>query len=249
MTESLRQDDRFEAAWLTGSYGRGEADAYSDLDLAVVVAAGFVPTLCDRPAMVQGGTIPARLALISQFGQPAVLHENHYNAPSGGTMTFALYAETGGVVDWVLMPRESAKRPVDSRLLFDKVGIPVETPVAPDMSQRQAAIAEKTAFFWMMQTVTLKYIARRDSVKVQGLLETLAQILYDLDRMIAGEVWRYHRGSRIPLQTSQADQLALCLALRDQMLAVYPSLAQLGITLPPPPTATIDHLLQLHHDS
>ena len=36
---ALAEDGRFVAAWLAGSFGRGEADAYSDLDLVAVVAA------------------------------------------------------------------------------------------------------------------------------------------------------------------------------------------------------------------
>ncbi|MFN8421591.1 MAG: nucleotidyltransferase domain-containing protein, partial [Anaerolineae bacterium] len=67
----LRQDDRLVAAWLTGSYQRGDADAVSDLDLNVVVADAYATQLCARPRMVQTGTTEQRLALVSQFGTPA----------------------------------------------------------------------------------------------------------------------------------------------------------------------------------
>lgn len=53
--EELRADPRVLAAWLAGSRGRGDADAYSDVDVWLVTAAGdrdaFVadwPATCDR---------------------------------------------------------------------------------------------------------------------------------------------------------------------------------------------------------
>src|SRR5690349_10340969 len=90
----LSSDERFIAAWLTGSFGRDAADALSDLDLNVVVARQFVDVLCARPHEVGAGTTKERLALISRFGKPAVIHENHHNAPRGGTFTYVLYTES-----------------------------------------------------------------------------------------------------------------------------------------------------------
>lgn len=61
ITEYLRNDERFVAAWLAGSYGRGEQTWQSDLDIHVVVAEGL---LCDEmeqlmPAVVEmGGYVP-----------------------------------------------------------------------------------------------------------------------------------------------------------------------------------------------
>ena len=61
--ESLSADDRFFAAWLTGSYGRGEADEVSDLDLTLVVADSVAETLCARPWQSAARTTDERLAL------------------------------------------------------------------------------------------------------------------------------------------------------------------------------------------
>jgi hypothetical protein len=162
ITETLIQDERFVAAWLTGSYGRGEADAVSDLDLNIIVKDEHATDLCSRPQMVQAGTIPTRLALISQFGQPTLIHENHYNAPGNGSFTFVLYSENAVMVDWILIPQAQAQRPPVTRLLFDKVGIQVLDE--PTMSLTN--LAEKSAFFWMMLAITAKYIVRQDAVKV-----------------------------------------------------------------------------------
>ncbi len=38
---ALKNDERFVAAWLAGSYGRGEQGMFSDLDLHVVVADAY----------------------------------------------------------------------------------------------------------------------------------------------------------------------------------------------------------------
>ncbi len=107
---ALSNDERFVAAWLTGSLGRDDADALSDLDLNVVAATRHAETLCDRPQQVSAGTTAQRLALISRFGQPAVIHENHHNAPMGGTFTFVLYRDSALMVDWILIP-ESPRSP------------------------------------------------------------------------------------------------------------------------------------------
>lgn len=41
----LQADERFVAAWLTGSFGRGVEDNLSDFDLRIVVADAYVKTL------------------------------------------------------------------------------------------------------------------------------------------------------------------------------------------------------------
>jgi predicted nucleotidyltransferase len=49
LVETLPADERFVAAWLTGSFANGTADALSDLDLTVVVTENAAPGLCARP--------------------------------------------------------------------------------------------------------------------------------------------------------------------------------------------------------
>lgn len=48
MLAVLRADERFVAAWLTGSLARGEGDDLSDLDLSVVVADAYTTRLTRR---------------------------------------------------------------------------------------------------------------------------------------------------------------------------------------------------------
>jgi hypothetical protein len=77
---ALKNDHRFVAAWLTGSYGRGEQNEMSDIDIRVVVADEYSESLCARPWPHGGHTTDERLALFSQFGTPAVIYEAHGNA-------------------------------------------------------------------------------------------------------------------------------------------------------------------------
>jgi predicted nucleotidyltransferase len=49
ITEGLRSDERFVAAWLTRSYGRGEQTWQSDLDIHVVVVGAHSERLCATP--------------------------------------------------------------------------------------------------------------------------------------------------------------------------------------------------------
>jgi predicted nucleotidyltransferase len=79
ITRTLASDNRFPAAWLAGSFGRDEADRVSDLDITVVVANPHSQVLCARPWMAGASAPKERLALISRFGKPAIIHENHHN--------------------------------------------------------------------------------------------------------------------------------------------------------------------------
>src|SRR6266700_3929620 len=70
LTEVLRNDERFVAAWLAGSYGRGEQTVGSDLDLHVVVADAYSEVLCAKPWDAGAKTTPERLALFRQIETP-----------------------------------------------------------------------------------------------------------------------------------------------------------------------------------
>lgn len=229
----LTADGHFVAAWLTGSFGRNEADAVSDLDLTVVVADSHAETLCAYSRQVGAGTTEERMSLISQFGRPAVIHENHHNAPEGGSFTVVIYAETALEVDWVLVPQAKAKRPHQSHLLFDKAGIPTQSPVALEtQDQRMERASEQVAFFWMMAAVTVKYLIRQDYVCFHNLLDWLHGILAEVKRLVAGKVSRYQRGSLVGAMTTREEQVAAVRRVCEQMLALMPEVEKLGGCVP-----------------
>jgi hypothetical protein len=246
LVERLSVDDRFVAAWLTGSFAKGQQDALSDIDLTLVVADKHCQALCERPWMVSAQTTQERLALFSLFGQPSFLHENNHNAPQGGTFTFVAYAESAILVDWVLRPQKDALRPESSRLLFDKAGLPIQPPTQPETyEQRAEKASEIVAFFWMMAAVTVKYIRRGDMVFVTTWLEELTKLVYEVERRINGQGWEYKRGSSSELKVTPQEQLEAIQQLCTRMEKLMPEVARLGGYVAESPLSTIEILIGL----
>ena len=208
IVDSISRDERFVAAWLTGSFSRNEADSLSDIDLSLVVSEAYSPSLCMRLDQVSAQTSPERYSLFSQFGTPALIHENNNNAPEGGTFTFVLYAESAFMVDWVLIPQTKAKRPFLSKLLFDAVGIPISSSTRDEnLEKRKKSVAEQWAFFWMMTAITTKYVIRGDGVFAAQWIENLHSIVQEIERQINDEPWSYKRGSLSQLQATREKQI------------------------------------------
>ena len=246
LATSLSKEEGFIAAWLTGSFGRNDPDSVSDIDLSLVVSNEYSQKLCQRLEQVSAQTSPERFALFSQFGKPALIHENNTNAPEGGTFTFVLYTESALMVDWVLIPGSNAVRPYQSRLLFDKVGIPVSAPPAPEeVEQSRKSVAEMYAFFWMMTAITIKYLVRKDAVFVTQWIENLYGINHEIERRMKREPWVYIRGSFSKLQTTREKQIESLKKLSGRMQDLQPAVAEFTGTEPLVPVAEIEILLSL----
>ena len=248
ITLGLSGDKRFLAAWLTGSFGRNDADEISDLDLQVVVAEPYSKLLCARQEMVSYKTSEERLALFSTFGKPALIHENNHNAPENGTFTFVLYSGSAFMVDWVLIPQEKAERSHQSILLFDKANIPVSPPPLPEELQAsKKTVAEIWAFFWMMTAITIKYAIRGDLVFVQSLLEQLHGLIRETERRIERLSWEqmYTRGSISKLKPTRAMQMAALRQLIKKMQELQPKIREFTEVELVDPSAEIELLLSL----
>jgi len=144
----LMDDPRIVAAWLTGSLAYGTADAWSDLDLHVIVADEHYTDIVAR-----------REDLYARFGQPVLIPGIKVNTESPAHFNLLVYP--GGLeVDCSLWPRTLAHRPTVARLLFDRVGIPVDS--APTMSddERRREIEHQVNFFWAMAVVAVKCVGR-----------------------------------------------------------------------------------------
>jgi hypothetical protein len=184
--------------------------------------------------------------LFRKFGEPALIHENNNNAPEGGTFTFVLYSGSALMVDWTICPPTNAIRPLESRLLFDKAGIPVSAPAEPeDLEQSRKAVAEQWAFFWMMSAVTIKYIVREDNVFVTQWLENLHGLAQDIERRIQRKPWEYKRGSLSPLQATRKQQVESLRRLCQRMQALAVEVKQFSGVFPALPAAEIETLLSL----
>ena len=248
IVSDLFGDERFVAAWLTGSYARNDADEISDLDLNLVVAEPFTTLLCTRQEQVSHQTTQERLALFRRFGEPALIHENNNNAPQDGTFTFVLYSDSALMIDWTLIPQTNAERPFQSMLLFDKAHIPVSAPPAPEeLDESKRVVAEQWAFFWVMTAITVKYIVREDLVFVQNWLERLHGIVRDIERRIERISWQdvYVRGSVSKLQPTAVKQIESLRQLCQRMQELKPRAAEFtGVELYTPLTE-IETLLSL----
>jgi hypothetical protein len=244
VVSELSNDERFAAAWLSGSYARGDADDVSDLDLQVVVARAYSDVLCLRKGQVSHQTTEERLAVFSQFGRPALIHENNNNAPEGGTFTFVMYADSALMVDWTLIPQTSAKRPFSSRLLFDKADIPVSAPPEPDeLEQSKKSVAEIWAFFWMMTAITIKYVIRQDDVFVTRWLEILHGLIEEIERQLHREPQQYRRGSLSKLQPTRKQQIESIRSLCSTMKSLTPQIEEFSGKMPALPSKEIETLL------
>lgn len=250
IVEKLSNDERFVAAWLTGSLSRNEADFLSDIDLRVVVAHKYSASLCTRLEQVSAQTSPGRYALFSQFGDPALIHENNNNAPEGGTFTFVLYGESGVMIDWVLMPQIKATRPNQSLLLFEKNPIPMAPPPQPeDIEQSRKAVAEQWAFFWMMAAVTIKYIARNDGVFATEWIEHLHRLTQEIERRLERTPSAYIRGSLSKFQTTREKQIESLKELCNRTLELKLKVAEFIGSEPATPTSEIESLFSLVYNT
>jgi hypothetical protein len=229
--ELLTADERFVAAWLSGSFGRGEEDGLSDVDLTVVVHA-FAEQLCRRDHQVGVGTTLERMAVLRSIGEPAIVHENHYNAPAGGSFTACVYAN-GVTFDWVFVPVGIAARPGDTRLLFDTAGITVQEP-SPTLTNVEHAqrLSEQAAFFWMMVVPTTKARLRGDSVAFHEMLEMIYRVAGGVERLLQHEPTRYLRGSRAPFATTALEQQEAVRAICQRMDGLAPAIRAAGATVP-----------------
>ena len=248
ITEQLSEDERFVAAWLTGSYARNEADDVSDVDIHVVASNLYSETLCARRVQVGPVTTPERMELFRLFGEPALIHENNNNAPQDGTFTFVLYSGSALMVDWVLRPQMTAERPSQSVLLFDKGNIPVIDSSLPEpLEESKKYVAEQWAFFWMMTAVTIKYIIREDLVFVQEWLEHLHGMVRDLERRIQRISWEdaYVRGSVSQFQPTRQKQIESLRQLCRQMQELEPKVAEFTESQHLMPLAEIETLFSL----
>ncbi len=93
--------------------------------------------------------------------------------------------------------------------------------------------------------VTTKYVVRQDATQVQILLDTLQRVFYEIQRLIAGEFWRYRRGSTTRLCVNRDQQIKALLELRNAMLNLIPQAVELGVQVSSSPSSTLNVLLNL----
>ncbi|QBD76203.1 hypothetical protein EPA93_09340 [Ktedonosporobacter rubrisoli] len=247
ITAFLKDDPRFLAAWLAGSFGRGEQTWVSDLDLHVVVAEAYSEALCAAPWPAGGRTTPERLALFQQFGTPAIIYEAHSNNLVGGTFTHVVYRESGQNIDWMLIPQHKAHQEHQSLLLFAKVGIP-EAP-EPEPLTREKAVqtaSDAVGFFWMIAAGAAKG-AKGDMINFHILLSWLKDSIDQVKYAHEFKVPPFRR-NRLEICYTQAEQATALRKLCDEMETLMPAVVAFGGYVPAEPCIVVEKLLALFED-
>ncbi len=158
-TASLQGDPRVRAAWLWGSFGRGEADDLSDLDPWIVVSEGTVGEM--------GGSLQHYAQRTETFVTGG---EAPQNAPPGGGFFSSLHAGRHGLLhlDCYWQPESAAGEVPERAVLFDRLHEPPSTPfkqltLAQEPVVRMAEdgrIAGGIGFAWLMLSIAAKTLAR-----------------------------------------------------------------------------------------
>ncbi|GCE20044.1 hypothetical protein [Dictyobacter kobayashii] len=246
VTKALQEDVRFVAAWLAGSFGRGEQDQFSDLDLHVIVGDAYSDSLCARPWREAGRTTDERLALFKQFGTPSIIYDAHHNAPAGGTFTYVLYAESAVNIDWIMLPQNGAQREHDSLLLFDKVGIPLEKPEEPEThGERIERISKDVSGFWMFATASILNLDRHDFLSFHACLVIMNLAILEVRAALKGEKQKYLSNLYSASYATWEEQVTALLRLCDEMEELMPAVVEIGGYVPFSPRAAVEKRLAI----
>lgn len=246
ITATLKSDERFVAAWLAGSFARGEQSWWSDLDLHVVVAEEYSETLCAQPWLSGARTTGERLTLFQQFGEPAVVYDVHANNLVGGTFTYVLYQESGVNVDWMLIPQAIAHLEDPSLMLFRKRELPtppVEQLPSPEQCAEHASLY--VGFFWMIAASSVQNLLHGDLVQFHTVLRWLEDSIREVQAALRGEHAPFMKASRIQLLTTQEERVAVLRSLCDEMETLMPQVVASGGYVPTSPRSAVELRLAL----
>lgn len=173
-TEILARDPRIEAAVLYGSFGRGDTDVWSDVDLLV-----FVTDVAINDVVADRMVFPER------FGTVVYRLDSTWNAPVDGAQVNALYVLDSGLplyVDWNFWPWFRAGLPADTRSLLSRPARRLQpTPATfaewsqavpkqprPPVDEVDSEVLRHARFG--MVPIAAKYAARGNRAKLVALL-------------------------------------------------------------------------------
>lgn len=199
----LEIDPAVVAAWLAGSLGCDDADAWSGIDLWVIVngSRDLIEIVSNEQLL--------------RLGTPVYSMEIEANAPPSGKYMMAWYrgADWPQHVDWTWQSASLAKIPHDVHLLFDRVGLPRVPFSTLVVDQAIGRAAERAAWFWMMCPVAAKYVARRDNWKVLELLAPLRRVPDEMSALLGVTIPATDRSHENQVPTGPRAQLDLLTAL------------------------------------
>ncbi len=125
------------------------------------------------------------------------------------------------------------------------VGIPIEqSSVVESLEERRALASRDVGLFWLMMTVALKYLLRRDVIAFYGFISALYWAIQDVKKRVVGEGWQYKRVS-YPSAATLRDEIALVRQFCGEMLALMPEVVSLGGSVPEDPMSIIEVWLSM----
>lgn len=242
--EDLEADERVLAAWLAGSYGRGTADEWSDIDLHVVVRDDDLTAWLGE-----------RNDLYRRVGHPVMRLPS--SASEKGDYQGVLFA--GPVfLDLAVHPVSTATRDADTRLLFTRADIPLRVVAPLDDEERRTRLQHDLDFFWAMTPVALKYIGRGRIDRALTMIELLSGTFVRLWRLVhdpgrrdaGGASWLHPERDldlvrlvpRIGTTIDPSVALDAVTRLMDQVRRLHPAVERLGVSIPVEAVAEIERL-------
>lgn len=240
---ALQNDERFAAAWLSGSYARGEQDDLSDLDIRIVVADKYADQICTvqwESARPQASEV--LLALGRQFGEPGIVWESSSWVGEGSSFTLTHYRGTGLHIDWVFVPQATARLEREATILFDKTGTLSERLPEPEsLEQRAIAASDRAGSFWMIAASSVKYLLRGDLAYFHMLLNWLRNTLYEVQTVIEEKPRRYE----LTLALTRVEQIAVLRELCQRMQALMAEAEHMDGDVLDTPMEVIEKLLAM----
>jgi hypothetical protein len=246
---SLIADPRVVAAWLTGSFGRDEADEWSDLDLHVAVEDDALAALSGRDS-----------ALFPLVGDPALVQAGFpSDCMPGGTFWLVVY-EGAVHVDWNIGPAGATARSSASVLLFEHRPIPLfPKPEAADPLRVREDAQRAIEFFWAMAPIALKYAGRghtRLAITQSALLERAYVALWNAVHEPQRLYDKYHQNRKMQSELDAtfprfgpnidgAAAVAVIRSFCDLVEALHPALAAAGVAVPERMPAEVRRLSQI----
>ncbi|MGH2534454.1 MAG: nucleotidyltransferase domain-containing protein [Thermomicrobiales bacterium] len=237
IVQALEGDNRVSAVWLSGSFGRGEADEWSDFDLHVAVQdEHFSAFLLERPALYR------------RVGTPILVQPERIpsNSMPGGHFQLVLY--TGPIeVDWNIGPTSQAQRPAATTLLVNRADIPILTPPPLTPAERQAQANHWLSYFWAMTPIAIKYAGRGASRQAASQIDLLTTAFIALWRLVelpdGPNPWlpttnrplEPDLNARLPhlgWTIDPAETLRVIRALCAEVERLHPALTALGVSIP-----------------
>lgn len=156
LTSALQADPHVRAAWLWGSFGRGEADDLSDLDIWFIVSDEASPEIG-----------PSLRLYAKQAGNFIVGSESPQHAPAGGGYFSSLHEGRHGLLhlDCYWQPQSAVFQVPFEGLLFDRldesiVSLSQEPLRAEQPLQGDDRIKDGLGFAWLMLSIAAKHLAR-----------------------------------------------------------------------------------------